>query len=396
MAGMKVALSFPGCFRRGGVERIMLECGKFLVRRGHDVHIFASKWDQTLPTTDGAGVTFHRVPLPPVPPGFEGAAYYRRCTAALKGQTFDVLSTHGVVCPTGGVMWAQSIHAAWIERSRQIRPPFSIARWRQRLNPLHPVILKLEAMHFRPRRYRKVIATTPQVRADLGRFYGVPAEDVVIVPNGFNPDEFNPQARARARQAARARLGLTDDQPALLFVGNELDRKGFPTVVRAMRELARPDVRLLVVGRVSEAAVRAVAEAAGVSGQVIYSGPTERVAEYHAAADLFVLPTQYEAFCLAILEALGSGLPVVTSTAPGAGDAIVRGVNGALVEDPQDPGELARALRPLLDPSARNPLSDAAPDSVTKYQWPNVMLQYESVLLDSVGQPAHGAGSAAD
>jgi glycosyltransferase involved in cell wall biosynthesis len=62
-----------------------------------------------------------------------------------------------------------------------------------------------------------------------------------------------------------------------------------------------------------------------------------------------VLPTQYEAFCLAILESLGSGLPVVTSRVPGAHDAVQHGVNGALITDPRDGHELAEALRPLLN-----------------------------------------------
>lgn len=314
-------------------------------------------------------------------PGFlRGASYFRECTRQLSGAEFDVLNTHGSVCPTGGVHWVQSLHRAWLDRSRQFRSAFSTARLRQRLNPLHPVLLRLEAEHFVRRRYRKVIATTEDVKSDLGHYYGVPPEDVVVIPNGFSPTEFNPQRRIERRGAMRTKLGLRPDEVALLFVANELDRKGYDTILAAMRQLNRRDLRLLHVGRPDPRDVMRRADALGVADRVTACGPTSDVAAYHAAADLFVLPTQYEAFCLAILESLGSGLPVITADVPGARDAIVPGVNGSLICDPGSGEELAAVLRPLMDESVRRKLADAAPSTVAKYQWPRVLQAYEAVL----------------
>ena len=125
------------------------------------------------------------------------------------------------------------------------------------------------------------------------------------------------------------------------------------------------------------------AEAHGLAGQVIAAGSTTDVAAFHAAADVFVLPTQYEAFCLAILEALGSGLPVITSDLPGARDAIQSGVNGLLLEDPLNGEELAAAVQRLTEAVARERLSKAAPESVRQYQWPVVLGAYERVLESS-------------
>jgi glycosyltransferase involved in cell wall biosynthesis len=126
-----------------------------------------------------------------------------------------------------------------------------------------------------------------------------------------------------------------------------------------------------------------IAETYGVADQVLACGSTGDVSEYHAASDFFVLPTQYEAFCLAILEALGSGLPVVTSSVPGARDAIVDGVNGLLVNDPQSAEELAAALGRMLNVEFRSRVSSQAPGSVARYQWPSVMRSYEAVLLEA-------------
>lgn len=380
---MNVALSFPGCFRRGGVERVMLECARFLAGAGHRVEVFANEWDLGAdPDEASRRINFISVPMTRRPWFARGPSYFRACTKALASRSYDVLNTHGCVCPTGGVQWVQSVHRAWLDRAARFRPLFSTGWFRQRLNVEHRVILDLEARHFGERRYRKVIATTPDVRADLHRLYGVPLDDVVIVPNGFAPDEFNPDRRAARRDAMRERVGLQPHHVGLLFVGNELDRKGFDTVVEAMALLRRPELRLLAVGRPKAGAILRRAARFGVAEQVIACGPTGDVAAYHAAADLFVLPTQYEAFCLAILEALGSGLPVITSNVPGARDAIVPGVNGALIEDPRSAEQLAAALEPLLDEPRRAALTATVAPSVDQYKWPAVLARYERLLME--------------
>lgn len=381
---MNVALCFPGCHRSGGVERVTYECARHLASHGHEVDVFANRWEPI----DGGGIKFHYVPMPKQPPFLRVAWYYRECTRLLQGRAYDVLNVHGCICPTGGVHWVQSLHRSWIERCRQFRPTMSVGAWKQRLNPLHPVLLRLESEHFRQRRYQKLIATTPQVRNDLHRFYDVPHDDVVILPNGFSPEEFNPARRAERRGEERARLNLCEDHVVLLFAANELERKGYGTILSAMRRLDRRDVRLLVVGRPNPAHVRKLAADAGLADQVIACGHARDIAAYHAAADLFVLPTQYEAFSLAILESLGSGLPVVTSRVPGAADAVVEGVNGTMVDDPTCGEELAETLRPLLDPSRRAALGESCAATVRQYEWPNILARYVRVLAACASRDA--------
>ena len=375
---MRAALSFSGCHRRAGVERIMLECALFLASRGHEIDIFAHDYDPS----EASGLRFHYVPMRQQPFFLRDQSFFRECTRRLDPGAYDVMGTFGSVCPVGGVHFVQSVHSAWLERSRTLRAPLSAARIGQRLNPLHRVLLDLEEYHFRQHRYRKVIATTPQIRDDLKRFYGVPEEDIVIIPNGFSPSEFSPERREARRSEARAHLGLRPENVVLLFAANELERKGYGTILSALRRLRRPEVRLLVVGKPDVSLVRRQAAQAGVGDQVIACGPTRDVALYHAASDLFVLPTQYEAYCLAILEALGSGLPVVTTRVPGAQDAIQVGVNGALIDDPRSGDQLAAALEPLLEEGPRAALSAAAPGTARQYQWPVVLKRYEQLLLD--------------
>ena len=373
---MRVALTFPGCHTRGGVERVIYECAHYLQARGHEVSVFANEWESKC----NDGITFSYVPMRHQPFFLSGLSYFRRCTAALARSSFDVLNVHGCICPTGGVHWVHSVQRAWLERSKSFRPPLSIARLRQRINPLHPILLRLEREHFWKRKYRKIIALTESVRSDLRRFYDVPAEDVVVIPNGYSPAEFNPERCSERREEMRLRLGLKPGDVALLFVAHELDRKGYATILSALRILDTQKLRLFVVGRNSASRVMREAAKYGVEDQVVACGPTRDVAGYHAASDVFVLPTQYEAFCLAILEALGSGLPVVTTRIPGAEDAVQTGRNGFVIEDPKSGEQLAEALKPLLDEDCRFRLSKNASASVNQYQWNVVLEKYENVL----------------
>ncbi|MBC7785843.1 MAG: glycosyltransferase family 4 protein [Burkholderiales bacterium] len=376
---MKIALCFPGCHARGGVERVVEASARYLVSRNHDVHVFANEWD-----ADPSGkITYHRVPTVRRPEFLRAPMFRRNSHSVLRPAEFDVVNVHGCECPTGHVFRVHSLHRAWLETSRRFRGPLSLQRIKQRLNPLHPVLLRLESQHFRQRRYQRVIALTEDVRTDLARYYDVPGSDVDVVPNGFNDVDFNSARRQERRAAQRAEMGLKPDDIALLFVANELPRKGYPVLLAALKKMPEADVKrikLFVVGRVASEDVMKPAEELGLANHVRACGPTSDVAAFHAAADIFVLPTQYEAFCLAILEALASGLPVITTRVPGAQDAMRHGVNGLLVGDPNSADELSVAIADLMNDDRRAQMSAAAPATVDGYRWQNVMRKYEDIL----------------
>jgi len=371
---MKIALFFPGCHRRGGIERAVLETANFLAGRGHEVHLCAREWDQN--------ELDPRVVRHPVPPGrgpnplpaISFARHSRRIAGAIKP---DVRACFGVHCPTNCVFWAGSVHRAWLQTSQSQRN--LLGRVKQRLNPFHPVMLSYEKHLLGKRRYRKVIAYTPQVKADMMRLYNVPAEDIVIIPNGYSPSEFNVTERAQRRREIRARLEFPETGKIVLFVANELERKGFGPLLTAFAQVARPDERLVAVGRFAPGRYPEKARSLGLADRVIFAGPSKNVADFYAAADLFALPTQYEPWGLVIIEAMASGLPVLTSRLAGAACA-VSDESGLLLDDPGDVPDIASKMRRLLDGQ-----HDAAKisASVAPFAWNRVLAEYEQVLINS-------------
>jgi UDP-glucose:(heptosyl)LPS alpha-1,3-glucosyltransferase len=368
---MKIALSFPGCHRRGGVERIIYECARFLAGRGHDVTVFASEFENT-----PEPFKYRQVAVPRTFKTLQTTVFYAASKQAMRGAEFDAHGSFGCVCPEGGVYWAQSVHAAWIDKARALRPWWSIARWKQWLNPVHKVLLRYERSHFRKGASRRIIALTDEVKADLQHYYGVAPGDIDVIPNGFAPDEFN-LARARELRApVRAELGFTPGQKVIVFVGNELDRKGYPALLAAVESMADPRVRILVAGRIAPAPHRLVT----------YVGSSGDVARYYAAGDVFALPTLYEAWGMVIVEAMAMGIPSLTSRLAGAAVAIEEGKTGDLLDDPRNVSEIVRKLRPLLDGKHATPEEIAA--SVAKYAWPEILSQYEALLCENASAGA--------
>ncbi len=205
----------------------------------------------------------------PAPAVADGAKFCTRVPAPDRSAAAapQVVAGFGAAANPGSVVWMKSVHAAWIEISRRTRG--TLGRLKQRLNLFHPVILRLERELIGGRRYRKIIALTETVRDDILRHYAVPPEDIVVIPNGFAPEEFS-LARVRAKRCPmRQQLGYADGDRVIIFVANELERKGFRPLLEAVARLDDPSLRVLAVGRLDEAscagAVRALAWKAGCS-----------------------------------------------------------------------------------------------------------------------------------
>ena len=360
---MKVALSFPGCNRRGGIERVIYECAKFLSERGHEVTVFASRYEP-----GGVAVRYHHVPTSRTLRKLEPLAFHHACTRAMLESQFDVHGAFGIDCPTGrrflgwdrarGVVGegegaAVALVSGGVEAAAQ-----SAARDAPRL----------QRRHYRPGSYRRIVVMTEDVKSDLYRHYGVPAEHVDLVPGGYASAEFNLARTRELRQPMREELGFAQEDKVILFVANELQRKGFPTLLRAVDSMKDRRLKILVAGRMAPSA----------HPRVKYFGSTSDVARCYAAADIFALPTLYEAWGRRIIEAMASGVPVLTRRLAGASVAVREGETGNLLDDPTDEAEIVRKLRPLIEGEHSSPEQIEA--SVAEYEWSRVLTKYERVL----------------
>ncbi len=197
---------------------------------------------------------------------------------------------------------------------------------------------------------------------------GVPAERVVIVPNGVDTQRFVPRPQ-------------TERQKVILFVGSFIERKGVRHLLAAAPQILRrlPGYRIDLIGEgPQEAELRALADRLGVTDRVAFRGflPQTDVADAMQRSRLFVLPSLEEGLGVVLLEALACGTPIVASNVDGIPDVVAPEV-GALVP-PAQPDELADAVVAMLAEPVRwaERSTNARARAVEQFDWQVVAARY--------------------
>ncbi len=232
------------------------------------------------------------------------------------------------------------VHRAWLERRAEIAGP--LQKLSRLLNRKHSATLALEESLFGKGGAKRVIANSRMVKEEIVRLYGFPAEKIDVVYNGV-PIVAPPndgKARARGREA----LGLGKGDIAVLFAGAGWERKGLRFAIDAVERQAS-GVKLLVAGRGDSRKYP--------SARAQFLGVVSDMLSLYPAADIFLLPTIYDPFSNACLEALAAGLPVITTRANGFSEIIESGRHGHAIDDPRDVDAIDEALHFWSDPARR-------------------------------------------
>lgn len=189
-----------------------------------------------------------------------------------------------------------------------------------------------EKAMFEHPRLRAVLCVSRMVREEVRRGFRIAPEKLHVVYDGVDLERFHPRARERLRGAGRAEIGCRPRDTVFLFPESDLARHGLDAALAALRGGAA-HWRLVAAGR-----------GARESERVRFVGSREDLRALYAAADCLLLPSRYDPFSAAVLEALAMGLPAIVSRASGAAEAIEPGVNGWVCE-PDDAADLGRAMQ---------------------------------------------------
>jgi glycosyltransferase involved in cell wall biosynthesis len=193
-----------------------------------------------------------------------------------------------------------------------------------------------------------IVCCSESVRRSVGRRIGGAKEQFVVIPFGVETTRFGD-----AGPMAGTVLGLQGGLPIIGTVCRLVEpKKGLRYLLEAMahleQEAGKPVCQLLIVGEgPAEKTLRALSEQLGIGSRVVFAGMRRDIPQLLALMDIFVLPSLYEGFGIAILEAMATGKPVVASTVGGIPEFVVSGESGLLVP-PGDSIALAAAIRQLL------------------------------------------------
>ncbi|HEX8242069.1 MAG TPA: glycosyltransferase family 4 protein, partial [Longimicrobium sp.] len=311
--------------RTGGMDAANHALALWLARSGRQTHLVAHRVAPELAAAPGVQV--HRVarPLGSHLLGFPLLDRAARMQARLQSRANRGGPARPLVTLANGgnfpaqATWLHYVHAAYrpaIAGRPLRRAVEAAARWKA-----------LRDERRVASRARVVIANSRLTACHAVEMLGADPAGVHTVYYGADPERFRPPS-AEERAAARRALRLDEDAPALAFVGALGDRrKGFDTLFEAFASLCRAepgwDATLLVAGAGGELeAWKRRAEAARLGGRIRFLGFRDDVRQVLFAADALVSPTRYEAYGLAVQEALCCGLPAVVSRAAGVVERI--------------------------------------------------------------------------
>jgi len=349
----------------GGAERFVSRAIEALRAQGHvDLWLLARDW------VDTPGIRLVRLAPYYLGRTWRDWSFSRAVCRYLGSQRFDLVQSHERIACCDIYRAGDGVHREWLlQRSRRFG-------WLRRLGQIlslhHRYVLRAEERTFRNRRIECVICISEMVKDEVRRHYQVPDEKLEVIYPGVDVNKFHLSLKAVHREAVRASLGIPADVLTLVFVGSGFERKGVDLVLRA---IARSGLscHLLVLGRDKRAArYRRLALQLGLEGRAHFLGAHDDVRPYYAAADVFIMPSIYEPFGNANMEAMAMGLPVITSTKSGAGE-LVRAASAGYVCDALDVEAQARAIAALADPSTRAAAGLAARSIAERHSLPKMV-----------------------
>jgi UDP-glucose:(heptosyl)LPS alpha-1,3-glucosyltransferase len=334
--------------KRGGAERYLVDLCTRMAGEGYEVHVYAEHQDEEDPR-----ITFHSVKTILFPKSLRLLSFAIRATKAIENGNYDITFGVGntlradILQPHGGVHWA------WFWRSLRVydHPILWAVKFLGRVfSPKQWVSGWIEDAPHQERPLRAIIAISDMVKQDMMHWYQIPEERITVVYNGVDIERFHPRNR-QYREEIRRRYGIGEEL-VILFVSNNFRMKGLGFLIRALAEVKKedhPSLRLLVLGRDRKEPYLRLAKKIGISEEVVFAGSTDEPEKYYGAADLLVHPTFYDACSLTVLEALASGLPVITTHFNGASGIITEGQEGFVISDPRDGKTLAEKISILLN-----------------------------------------------
>jgi len=323
----------------GGMDTANFALASYLARTGADVHLVCHRASPELAVLPGIHVRpvarplgMHRLGGPLL--RSTGRRVQRdlasaNCRAVANGGNADL----------GDVNWVHYVHAAFDPPAVGLRNRLLVASSHRR-----HVAEEREALGHA----RLVVCNSNRTADDVVNLVGIERDRTRVVYYGIDPARFS-RVDAGEGEAARRAIGLPADRRFALFVGALGDRrKGFDTVFGAWQTLCgRPewDVDLLVVGTGAELDTWKARAARDLpAGRMRFLGARRDMPSVFAACDLLIHPARYEAYGLAVHEALCRGLPAIVTATAGVAERYPADLGQLLLDDPESVGELVTRL----------------------------------------------------
>jgi len=344
----------------GGTGAYVYYLSNELMKNGYKICVVTgSNQAIDIQVNPNLNVFFLKIPKTPIVKSFLLAgASYRKLNSVRDTANVDIthaqlpLTPNFAVPPNFGKALVCTVHSTWKGEAEAIRgEPYSRLNANEKFLVSFNWFLRIfeEKMLARA---KKIIAVSHFTKWELTSYYKIPESKIRVIHNGVDVNKFKPVVDKRK---VKEELGFNPDDLAIVSVGRLYARKGLFTLIESMSTVIKrfPSAKFIISGKGQSDEMHkliAHADKLGVKNNIIFTGyyPDKKLPKLYQAADVFAFSTFYEHHPFAVLEALATGLPVVTTTVGGIPETIESGKNGFLVE-PFNPRQFSEKILYLLE-----------------------------------------------
>lgn len=387
MSPVRIAVVSPFIDKRHGTERRIAEwISRFPA--DYEIHIYS----QRVEDVDLARMRWHRIPSIPGPHllnflwWLAANHLWRWWDASVRGLRPDLVYTAGTNCFDADLI---SVHIVFAEFVRQTAAELRLAGNPVRFWPrlVHRRLYYALVMFLERRMYSnpktQLILIAKKTAEDLKRHYGLDGP-FPIVYIGLDHTIFNPELRRRNRPEVRRELGV-EDKFVLGLVGNDWKKKGLVALIEALARLKDLPLVLVVAGKDDATPYQARIRELGLDEKVKFCPSRADVQWYYAAADVYVGPSLEDTFAQPPAEAMACGLPVITTATNGTAEIMTDGVDGLILQDPNDVAGLAERIRWLFEhPQEWEAIAAQATVTAADYTWDRNGVEMRAIFAEAL------------
>ena len=344
----------------GGTGAYVYYLSNELIKNSYKIWVVTGS-NQTIDVkvNEQLNVFFLKIPRTPIVKSFLlAASSYRKLNSVRHSVDLDIthanlpLTPNFAVPPNFGKTLICTVHSTWKGEAEAIKDePYS----RLNANEKFMVSFNWFLRIFEERmleKAQKIIAVSHFTKRELVEYYKIPEDKIRVIHNGVDVKKFKP---AQDKHKIKQELGFDPDDLLILSVGRLYARKGLFTLIESMPAVIQrfKNAKFVISGKGQSNEMRKLvvhAEKLGVEDNIVFTGyyPDKKLPKLYQAADVFAFSTFYEHHPFAVLEALATGLPVVTTWVGGIPETIESGKNGFLVE-PFNSKQFAERILYLLE-----------------------------------------------
>jgi N-acetyl-alpha-D-glucosaminyl L-malate synthase BshA len=361
----------------GGSGVVATELGLELSRRGHEIHFITYSQPVRLELLSN-NVHFHEVHVPEYP-----LFHYQPYELALSSKLVDMVQLYGIELLH--VHYAiPHAYAAYMAQQMLLEKGILVPI----VTTLHGTDITLVGSHpfykpavsFSINKSDAVTSVSESLKKDTLRLFNI-KKDIHVVPNFIDLDKHvnNFTDCQRAMMA-------NDDEFIITHISNMREVKQIPDVIKIFYNIQKElPAKLMLVGEGPEKeAAEMLVEELGISEKVIFFGNSNEIDRILCFSDLFLLPSQTESFGLAALEAMASGVPVISTNTGGLPEVNVDGYSGYLSDVNAVADMSANAIKILKDADTLKTFKANAKAQSKKFDIHNIVPLYEAIYEETL------------